>query len=166
VGALISDLNTPIIYVADEGKEEEVVTRLARVGYDHSLGYLKGGMNSWTNEGFEVSSLEQISAPDFADRFETEKLNLVDVRKKSEYDSEHLLNAENYPLDFIFSELSAFSSEKTYYIHCAGGYRSAIACSILSSKGFKNVINITGGFTELSKTGLGKSEYVCPSTML
>ncbi len=166
VGALISDLNTPIIYVADEGKEEEVVTRLARVGYDHSLGYLKGGMNSWTNEGFEVSSLEQISAPDFADRFETEKLNLVDVRKKSEYDSEHLLNAENYPLDFIFSELSAFSSEKTYYIHCAGGYRSAIACSILSSKGFKNVINIKGGFTELSKTGLRKSEYVCPSTML
>jgi rhodanese-related sulfurtransferase len=107
-----------------------------------------------------------MNADEFAALFNPESMNLVDVRKKSEFESEHLLNAENHPLDFIFDELSAFDAEETYYVHCAGGYRSVIACSILISKGFTHMVNLRGGFKALSATQLPKTEYVCPSTML
>ena len=146
--------------------EEEVVTRMSRVGYDNALGFLKGGMKTWMEAGYATENLEQITAEDFAHKFETESLNLLDVRRKSEYDSEHLTGAENMPLDFIIDNLSMVNPAQKYYIHCAGGYRSVIACSILQSNGFTNVINIIGGFKALSATFLPKTDYVAQKTML
>lgn len=166
VGALITDLNQAILLIADPGKEEEVITRLSRVGYDNALGFLENGINAWVEAGQPTASLKEMDADEFAGVFNPDTMKLVDVRKKSEFDSEHVLNAENQPLDFIFSELSAFKPEETYYIHCASGYRSVIACSILNSKGFMNTVNIRGGFKALVHTSLAKSEYVCPTTML
>jgi glyoxylase-like metal-dependent hydrolase (beta-lactamase superfamily II)/rhodanese-related sulfurtransferase len=166
VGALIKNLDQPILFLAEEGMEEEVVTRMSRVGYDNALGFLKGGMKTWIEAGYTTEKLEQISAEDFANKFETENLNLLDVRRKSEYDSEHLTGAENMPLDFIFDNLSMVNPAQKYYIHCAGGYRSVIASSILQSKGINNVVNIMGGFKALSATSLPKTDYVAPKTML
>lgn len=166
VGALINDLNQPILFVADEGKEEEVVTRMARVGYDNTIGFLKGGIHSWHSAGMEVATLDEMTATEFAQNFRPDAMNLMDVRKNSEFNSEHLLHAENHPLDFIFSEMSTLDKDKTYFIHCAGGYRSVIACSILISRGYSNMVNLKGGFNELKETALPKSDYICPTTML
>jgi glyoxylase-like metal-dependent hydrolase (beta-lactamase superfamily II)/rhodanese-related sulfurtransferase len=166
VGVLIKNLEQPILFLAEEGMEEEVVTRLSRVGYDNALGFLKGGMKTWVEAGYTTEKLEQINAEDFASKFENENLNLLDVRRKSEYDSEHLTGAENMPLDFIFENLSMVNPAQKYYIHCAGGYRSVIASSILQSKGINNVVNIMGGFKALSATSLPKTDYVAPKTML
>ncbi len=166
VGALINDLNQPVLFLADEGTEEEVVTRMARVGYDNTIGFLKGGINAWINAGMDVAHLDEMTAKEFSQNFKPDSMNLIDVRKKSEFNSEHLLHAENHPLDFIFSEIYAFKPESTYYVHCASGYRSVIACSILMSIGYSHLVNLKGGFNELKETELEKSEYVCPTTML
>ncbi len=166
VGLLIKNLEQPILFLADEGMEEEVVTRLSRVGYDNALGFLKGGIKSWLEAGHTTEKLEQINAEDFASKFETENLNLLDVRRKSEFDSEHLTGAENMPLDFILDNLSMVNPTHKYYIYCVGGYRSVIASSILQSKNFDNIVNIIGGFKALSTTSLAKTDYVAPKTML
>lgn len=167
VGALVPDLMQPILIVADEGKEEEVVTRLARVGYDNPLGYLKGGIEAWKAAGNEVDTISEILPKKFAELFETHiNINLLDVRRESEYKSEHLVGADSFPLDFINRNMSMLDKRKTYYLHCAGGYRSLIATSILKSRGFENVINITGGYKALSETKLAHTRHVEVNTEL
>jgi rhodanese-related sulfurtransferase len=139
---------------------------MSRVGYDNALGYLKGGIKTWVEAGYTTEKLEQISAEAFAVKYEAEKVNILDVRRKSEFDSEHISGAENMPLDFIFENLSMVNPDKKYFIHCAGGYRSVIASSILQAKGFQNIVNIIGGFKALSRTNLPKSEYLLQKSML
>jgi glyoxylase-like metal-dependent hydrolase (beta-lactamase superfamily II)/rhodanese-related sulfurtransferase len=160
VGALITDLQMPILIIADEGKEQEVVDRLARVGYDNSIGYLKGGFEAWKNAGEEVDTMEETFATDFANRWTTDLGTLLDVRRQSEYDAQHVKGAENFPLDFINKNMGLLDRNATYYIHCAGGYRSMIAASILKARGFDNLINIRGGFKALKETNLPFTEYV------
>ncbi|MCC5931684.1 MAG: MBL fold metallo-hydrolase [Cyclobacteriaceae bacterium] len=168
VGTLIPDVKQEILIIADEGREEEVVTRLARVGYDHTLGYLKGGFEAWKNEGHEVDIITSVSVDELAAKInEGPELNILDVRKASEYNSEHVIGAENVPLDYINQNMSAVNKNKTYYVHCAGGYRSMIFASILKARGYDNLIDIKGGFKDIKDSGkFNISDYVCPTTLL
>lgn len=159
VGALITDLNTPILIVSDKGREKEIVTRLARVGYDNTIGYLEGGFEAWLAAGEEVDVIEEVTPETFAGMFNGRNLNLLDVRRESEYEAEHLVGAENFPLDVINKNMSAVNRDKKYYLHCAGGYRSVIAASILRSRGFDKLVNIANGFKGLRETGLALTEY-------
>jgi len=160
VGALITDLKTPILFVCDNDKVEEVVTRLARVGYDNAIGYLEGGFEAWKNVGEEVDTLDEVTAEAFANKFDGKNLNLLDVRRASEFATEHVVGAVNFPLDFINSNMSQVDREKTYYLHCGGGYRSVIAASIMKSRGFHNLVNIQGGYKALGETNLKRTEHV------
>jgi glyoxylase-like metal-dependent hydrolase (beta-lactamase superfamily II)/rhodanese-related sulfurtransferase len=154
VGALISDVNQPILIVAPEGREEETVTRLSRVGFDHTLGYLQGGFEAWKEAGKQTDSIESISPDEFANRFKTADLDVYDVRKPGEYEDSHVKGAENTPLDFINEHLAELQSGEPAYIHCAGGYRSVIASSILKSRGIHELVNIEGGFGAIKKLDL------------
>ena len=165
VGALITDLNMPILFISEPGREEEVVTRLSRVGYDNSIGYLEGGFNAWKEAGEEVDTMEEISAADFA-RMYSQDINLLDVRKQSELEAQHIKGAQNFPLDFINKNMSELDRDTKYYLHCAGGYRSMITASILKSRGFEQVVNIQGGFKELVETNLPMTEYQEQATEL
>lgn len=166
VGALIADLHQPIIFIADEGREEEVVTRLSRVGYDNTLGYLNGGFNAWKASGKEVDSLESVSAEVFKERMVTGKADhILDVRKPGEYLAEHIEKAKNTPLDFINDEMHRIDKDTEYHIHCAGGYRSMIFASILKSRGVDQVIDVAGGFKAIVEAGIEVTDYVCPSTL-
>ena len=167
VGAMIPDIKQEILLVTEEGREEEVITRLARVGYDYTIGYLKGGFNSWKNAGKEIDHIDSISAEELAQIMNKEKVNVLDVRKKSEFQSEHIVDAENAPLEFINDSLAQIDKNKTYYVHCAGGYRSMIFNSILRARGYDNLVDVKGGFKDIKETGkFNVSEYVCPSTLL
>ena len=166
VGALITDLKTPILVIADEGKEEEVVLRLARVGYDNTLGYLNGGLAAWKASGKDTDQIKEMEAETFATRFHTLKGLKLDVRRRSEYESEHLVEVENFPLDWINQSMHELDRDKTYYLHCQGGYRSLITASILRARGYDHVVNVKGGFDALKNTSIPKTEYVCPSTLL
>lgn len=160
VGALIINLKQPILLVAEEGRQEEVITRLSRVGYDNTLGYLAGGVDAWIREGKEVDTVNEISAEDFASLFDTHiNTFLLDARRQSEYEVEHLVGAENFPLDTINKNMATLDLRKTYYIHCAGGYRSVIMSSILKSRGYHNIVNIRGGYKALSATSLKRTEH-------
>jgi len=165
VGALITDLKQPIILVVPEGQNEEAVTRLSRVGYDNTLGYLKGGIAAWKASGKEVSTLESISAETLAQKVKSEPLNILDVRKDGEYEASHLENVQHFALDFINQNMNQIDANKTYYIHCAGGYRSVIAASILKARGFNNLVDIAGGFAAIKQTDLPITQFVCPSTL-
>ncbi|MBL7896932.1 MAG: MBL fold metallo-hydrolase [Crocinitomicaceae bacterium] len=167
VGALIMDIDQKILLVTPFGREEEAVTRLSRIGYDNSLGYLKGGMVAWKSAGFEVDSIKKITAKEFEAAMKDSGINVLDVRKKSEYDSEHLVGVENSPLDTVNRDMSKLNAEKTYYVHCAGGYRSVIFESILKSRGYHNLIDVAGGFSAIKNdTKLPMTEYVCPTSLL
>lgn len=166
VGALIEDLDRPIVYLALPGREEEVVTRLSRVGYDHAVGFLEGGIASWIAGGKEVLQVAEMGPHDFTNIYDTEVVDVLDVRKESEYYSQHIKGSVNFPLDFIYRNLGELDTEKEYYIHCQGGYRSLIATSILMANGFKEVINIQGGFKEIKKSCIKVTEYREPETML
>ena len=166
VGALIPDLKQPIVIVAEEDSVEEVVTRLARVGYDYALGYLKGGMDTWEKAGYETDSIEHIDAGSFMEKGSAEQLNVLDVRKESEFESQHVEGAKNFPLDFINKNMSQVDRDNQYYLHCQGGYRSVIAASILRSRGFEDIVNIDGGFKAIKESGAKVTEYKEPSTML
>ena len=159
VGTLVTDLNQPILLVCDEGKEEECVMRLARVGYDNTLGYLNGGIQEWKNAGKETDSVTSISATEFAEKF-NEEINVLDVRRPGEYEAEHVVQAENKPLDFINEWTNETDRSKTYYIHCAGGYRSMVAASILKARGFENIIEVAGGYGAISKTGIAITNQI------
>ena len=167
VGSLIPDIKSEILLITDPGREEEVVTRLARVGYDYSIGYLKGGIDAWKTAEKEVDHIESITPEELADRIENgAEVNILDVRKDSEHFAEHLLDAENVALDYINENMSQVDKDKTYYVHCAGGYRSMIFNSILRARGYDKLIDIKGGFKALKESGkFDVSAYVCPSTM-
>ncbi len=165
VGALISDLQQPIVLLADDGREEEVITRLSRVGYDNTLGYLKGGIEAWKAAGKEIDTLVSVSAGVLKEKLETETINVLDVRKPGEYQAEHIEKAKNTPLDFINNEMHRIDKDTEYYIHCAGGYRSVIFASILKSRGFDKVIDVAGGFGAIVKEGIPVTDFVCPSTL-
>ncbi len=163
VGALIPDVKQEILIITEPGKEEETVMRLARVGYDYVIGYLEGGIESWKNAGKELDTIHRITADEFEANVNLEKDIVIDVRKPGEFESEHLENAVSIPLDFINDQLSSFPKDKHFYMHCAGGYRSMIAASILKSRGWDNFTEIAGGFNAISKTALAKTNFVCQS---
>lgn len=166
VGALIPDIRQPILLVAAPGREEEVVTRLARVGYDQTLGYLKGGFESWAKEGKEIDRIQSISADQLAE-LAPQMDEILDVRKTSEYTSEHIVGVENLPLDYINDEIVKLDKDKTYYVHCAGGYRSMIFASILKARGYEKIIDVKGGFKAIKEsTKFPISDFVCPTTQL
>lgn len=168
VGAMIPDIKQQILIVAEPGREEEIVTRLARVGYDYAIGFLAGGFKSWADAGKEVDSIRSISADELAEiQAKDSSINILDVRKKSEYDSEHIMNATNAPLDYINESMLQVDKNKTYYVHCAGGYRSMIFASTLKARGYDNLIDVDGGFKAIKETEkFNVSDYVCPSTLL
>jgi len=158
VGALIPDLKQNILLVTEPGKEEEVVTRLARVGYDYAIGYLNNGFQTWGKSEKETDSIISLPAEEFAKRYKDGSIKVIDVRKPDEFEAGHVMGAENIPLDTINDNMSALSKTETLYVHCAGGYRSMIASSILKARGFDDVINIEGGFGEISKTDVEVSK--------
>ncbi len=166
VGALIIDIRQPILLVTEEGREEEVVTRLSRVGYDNTLGYLEGGIAAWQAAGEEIASVATVSAEEYAERLAAGKVGAtVDVRNPSEHLAHHLIEVENLPLDYINSNMNRLDRETEYYLHCAGGYRSMIAASILKARGFHHLINIDGGWKALEETTAPKTDYMCPTKM-
>ncbi|MDA8994503.1 rhodanese-like domain-containing protein [Schleiferiaceae bacterium] len=162
VGALIPDIKQEILIVADPGMEEEVVTRLSRVGYDNCIGFLDGGFDAWKSSGKEIDALAQVTAEELKG---ITNATVVDVRKSGEYLSEHLIDAINVELDYINDQMSSVPQEGTFYVHCAGGYRSVIASSILKARGYHNMVDVAGGFKAIKEAGLNVSDYVCPSTL-
>ncbi|XP_020905715.1 uncharacterized protein LOC110243899 [Exaiptasia diaphana] len=165
VGALIKDVKQPILLVVEQDKLREVVTRLARVGFDNVIGYLEGGFDAWKAANKEVDTVESISAETFASIVKEGNVSVMDVRKTSEYASEHVIDAENAPLDDLNDYLAMFKSNEKNYIHCAGGYRSMIASSILKSRGIHNLVDVQGGFGAIKTTDIPVSDYVCPSEL-
>ena len=165
VGALITDIKQPIVLVVPEGKSAEAVTRLSRVGYDNTLGYLKGGIDAWKATGKEIDTLKSISAEELSTIAKASDINILDVRKDGEYQSMHLEHAQHLSLDLINEKMNEVSKDKTYYVHCAGGYRSVIAASILKARGFNNLIDIAGGFDAIKTTDLPTTDFVCPTTL-
>lgn len=166
VGALIPDIRQQILLVTDEGREEEVITRLARVGYDYTIGYLKGGFGSWKASGKEVDSIASISADELAERLKNENAKVLDVRRPGEYLSEHVDGAVNMPLDNINDHITQIDKNEPYYVHCAGGYRSMIFNSILRARDFENLIDVKGGFKAIKESGaVPVTDYVCPTAL-
>ncbi len=166
VGEMIHDIKQDILLVTDLGKEEESMIRLSRVGYDHTIGYLKGGFDAWTKTGREIDTIERISATTLEKELAAKKILVIDVRKKSEFESEHLVDAINIPMHEINQHLAEFPKDQPFILHCAGGYRSIIAGSILKQRGWDNFVDVIGGFAEIKKTALSRTNYVCPTTLL
>ena len=164
VGAMIPDVKQKIALVAEKGREEETVKRLARVGYDHVIGFLDGGFDAWKRSGKETDKVARISPEEFAQTF-SKDVHVIDVRKPGEYAGEHVDGAENIPLDFINDSMAEFPKETSFTIHCAGGYRSMIAASILKSRGYHNFLEVAGGYSAISKTNVPVTDFVCPSTL-
>lgn len=167
VGALIPDVNQPLLIVAESGREEEVVTRLARVGYDRTLGYLNGGFAAWKESGKETDMITSITAESLAEIQEKQPdVKILDVRKHGEYISEHIRNVKHAPLDYINDAMSEINRDEPVYVHCAGGYRSMIFTSILRARGFTNLIDVKGGFKAIKDSGkFDLTDWVCPSTI-
>lgn len=166
VGELIPDIQQEILLVTAPGKEEETITRLARVGYDHAIGYLEGGIDAWAKSGKELDQVGRISPEEFEIQYQAGDLLFFDVRKTSEFQSEHLVGAINTPLGSLNEFLSEFPKNKPFVLHCAGGYRSMIAASILKQRGWDNLVDVRGGFAALKNTRVPKTDYVCPTTLL
>jgi glyoxylase-like metal-dependent hydrolase (beta-lactamase superfamily II)/rhodanese-related sulfurtransferase len=166
VGALIPDIKQKLLIIADKDREEEVITRLARVGYDYTIGYLKGSFEAWKSSGKEIDKVTSVNAHILADLAREDDINIIDVRKEGEFISEHVDGATNLPLDNINESMAALDKDKTYYVHCAGGYRSMIFNSILKARGFDNLIDISGGFKAIKENGQIKTtDFVCPTTL-
>lgn len=161
VGAMIIDVKQPLLLVTEEGKEQETVTRLSRVGFDHVLGHLQDGFENWKKSGRETDVVNRITAQQFEKEYKQGTGNIVDVRKESEFESSHLATAENKPLAYINDWIKDIDPEKHFYLHCAGGYRSMIAASILQARGYRNFTEIEGGFNEIAKTTMPVTDYVC-----
>jgi rhodanese-related sulfurtransferase len=167
VGTLVLDIKQPILLITEQGREEEVVTRLSRVGYDNTIGFLKGGFAQWKESGNAVDTIQSITVEEAFDMAKTHELPIVDVRKNSEYNSEHVIDALNAPLDYVNDSMKLLDKDKTYLVHCAGGYRSVIFASILKARGFDKLIDVQGGFSAIKNSEkFDVSAYVCPSTML
>jgi glyoxylase-like metal-dependent hydrolase (beta-lactamase superfamily II)/rhodanese-related sulfurtransferase len=166
VGEMVTDLKQPILLVTELGREKECAIRLSRVGYDNTLGYLEGGMITWIEAGKEIDQSRRISPADFANEIISKKTLVIDVRKKSEFDSEHVLDSLNIPLNEINVHLSSIPKTEKFLLICAGGYRSMIAASILRQRGWNNFVDVEGGFAEIKKTNAPCSNFVCPTTLL
>ena len=166
VGEMIHDIEQEILLVPELGKEEESMIRLSRVGYDHTIGYLKGGFDSWQKSGKEIDTIGRISATLLEQKLRDEKILVIDVRKKSEFESEHLKDAVNIPMNEINEHLAEFPKDQPFILHCTGGYRSIIAGSVLKQRGWDNFVDVIGGFNEIKKTVLQRTQYVCPTTLL
>ncbi len=168
VGTLISDIKQELLIVAEPGREEEVITRLSRVGYDNAIGFLDGGFETWKNSGKEMDSITSITADELQERMaENAGFNILDVRRNGEYLSEHIVNAINSPLDNVNDVMASIDKEKKYYVHCAGGYRSMIFTSILRARGFDNLVDVKGGFRAIKDSDKFElTDYVCPTTLL
>ncbi|MCR9099574.1 MAG: MBL fold metallo-hydrolase [bacterium] len=166
VGALIGDLQQPIVFLTEAGREEEVVTRLARVGYDNTLGFLNGGIEAWKAAGKETDSVEAVTAVEYAKRLaDGEVPTTLDVRKPTEFLSQHVTTARNFPLDYINKNMNRLERSETYYLHCLGGYRSLITASILKARGFHNLVDIIGGWRAIEASDAPVTDYACPSTL-
>lgn len=163
VGALIKDIKQPILLVVPDGLEEETIIRLSRVGFDNVLGYLKGGFDAWKNEGRDIDSLESVSAETLESQIKNGAI-VFDVRKPGEYGAEHIEQAESTPLDFLNDYIAEFPTDKEFYIHCAGGYRSVIAASILKARGFNKVIDVAGGFAAIKETKIKTTDVISCSS--
>jgi len=167
VGELIPDLKQQILIVAEnQEKVQETIIRLSRVGYDYAIGYLEGGFGAWKNAGKEMDTVTRITADDLVILEEIHETPIFDVRKKSEFESEHVVGAINIPLNEISNYLSEFPKDKYFILYCAGGYRSMIASSILKQRGFENFADVIGGFNEIKLTEIPITAYVCPTTLL
>lgn len=167
VGALVMDVAQPILLITPEGLESETITRLSRVGFDHVVGYLEGGIESWINAGMEFDQVKSIAPQELAAKMKEEDTpRVLDVRRPNEFVAEHVKDVENFPLDYLSDFMNELSKDETYYLHCAGGYRSMIAASILKSRGFEHVIDVTGGFKAIQESGLFEvNDYVCPNSL-
>lgn len=165
VGEMITDIQQKILLVTDPGREEEAMIRLARVGYDHTIGFLDGGIHAWTTEGKETDFVDRLTALEFAIKYNDEPI-IIDVRKHSEFNSEHVVGALNIPLNEINNRLAEFPKEEAFILHCAGGYRSMIAASILKSRGWNHFADVRGGMGTISKTTIPLTAYSCPTTLL
>jgi glyoxylase-like metal-dependent hydrolase (beta-lactamase superfamily II)/rhodanese-related sulfurtransferase len=168
VGSLIPDIKQQILLVTEPGREEEVVTRLARVGYDYAIGYLNGGIKAWIEAGKETDKIVSVSAAEMSEALKKNAAaKVLDVRKESEYLAEHVVDAINAPLDYINDSMLKVDRNSNYYVHCAGGYRSMIFISILKARGYDNLIDVKGGFKAIKESGqLKVTDYVCPTTLL
>ena len=167
VGELIIDIKQDILIIAeDNSKVEEAITRLSRVGYDNTIGFLDGGFSTWANAGKEIDTVGRITAEELESKSKNEEVTIFDVRKISEFKSEHLVDAENIPLNELSNHISEFPKDKDFILHCAGGYRSMIAASMLKQRGFDNFVDVIGGFGAIKETSMPKTDYVCPSTLL
>lgn len=164
VGALIKDVKQPILLVTPKGEEEKTITRLSRVGFDNVLGYLDGSFEAWKKAGNEIDMIRSVSASDL-ELIPEKSTTIFDVRKQGEYASEHMVDVKNTPLDYLNEHLSVFPRDKDFYVHCAGGYRSVIAASILKSRGYHNVIDVAGGYVAIKNTNIERTATVCPSTL-
>lgn len=164
VGALIKDIEQPILLITPKGKEVDTITRLSRVGFDNVLGYLDGSFTSWQEAGKEIDTLNSVSV-DFLEQKINKKALVFDVRKPREFESEHIIGAESTPLDFLNNHIFEFPKTDDFYVHCAGGYRSVIAASILKSRGFHNVIDVAGGYAAVRNTTIERTAVACPSTL-
>ena len=166
VGALIADMQQPILIVAPARKNKETVKRLARVGYDNSIGYLKGGFDAWKQAGKEIDTIETIDVNTFEKVYtKDQNIAVLDVRKPSEWEGEHVETSQNFALDFINKHMSEINKETKYYMHCRSGYRSTVAASILKARGFENLINIQGKFDNISASTVPTTAFVCPTTL-
>ena len=164
VGALIMDVKQPLLLVTPEGKEQETITRLSRVGFDNVLGYLEGGISAWQTAGFEIDTMKSISPEEFTTQF-SENSVVVDARKPGEFSAEHVENALNIPLDTVNQHFNEVPKNDEFYLHCAGGYRSVIMGSILKSRGVHNFVNVEKGISGIRNTGLKLTNFVCPLTL-
>jgi rhodanese-related sulfurtransferase len=164
VGSLIMNTKQPIVLITPDGMENETITRLSRVGFDNVLGYLEGGIDSWKKSGFETDSIHSISPEQFSNELKDNSI-VVDARKPSEFDAEHVENAINLPLDTINSHLDLVPKNEDFYLHCAGGYRSIIMASILKSRGFHHFTNVEKGISGIRTTNVPLTVFVCPSTL-
>lgn len=166
VGAMIVDVKQPILLVCDEGTIETVIVRLSRVGFDHVVGYLKGGFEAWKASGKEVDTINRLSATEFEKAFKPNESVVIDVRKESEYEAEHVDGAYSKPLLYINEWIKDLNPKEHFYLHCAGGYRSMIAASILQARGYRNFSEIEGGFNAIAQTSIPKTDFVCQSKVM
>lgn len=166
VGEMIPGVDQPILLITEVGKEEEAITRLSRVGYDNVLGYLEGGFEAWQKDEREYDHIERLSAKDFEKIYFNESSKVIDIRKRSEYNSEHIRGAINIPLNEINKHLEEIPKDEFFVLHCAGGYRSMIAASILKQRGWNTFADIRGGFKEVCNTKVPRSEYSLPESSL
>lgn len=166
VGALIPDLQQPILIVAPKRRNKETVKRLARVGYDNSIGYLQGGFESWKEAGKPIDQIETIKVDQFEKIYQSDpSINILDVRKPNEWESAHVEDSQNFALDFINKQMSAINRQTPYYVHCQGGYRSTIATSILKARGFDKIVNVQDAFPKIKASSIPTTAFVCPSTL-